>query len=72
MFLGQLLPHRRPLFPCRYHVVFAACFVKRVAIFTVEQTDPVRLLTEVLQDGVVFLGEDLDAYFGVAARESEL
>ena len=37
-----------------------------------EECDPARLLAQVLQDWVAFLGEDPDAYVGLAARERQL
>ena len=61
-----------PLFSSRIHVVLPQAVFKAVAILAVEECDPARLLAQVCQDRVVFLGEDPDAYVGVAARERQL
>ena len=71
--LGELLPHQRPLFSCGDHVIFMQTVFEAIAIFAVKQTNPARLLAQVLQDRVVCLSEDPDMllFFFVNAVEAE-
>ena len=49
-FRAAALPHQRPLFSSRYHVVLPQAVFKAVVILAEEECDPARLLAQVLQD----------------------
>ena len=68
---SQLLPHRIKLFG-RDDVIFAQAIVEAVSVFAVKEGNPAGLFAKILQDCVVFLGQNPDGLIRMAAAESQL
>lgn len=54
------------------HIILAEAVLERIPIFAMKEGNPAGLFAQVLQDGVILLGEDPDALLGMAAREGQL
>ena len=71
-FLREQLSDRRTFFPGGDHVILSEAIFEGVSVFAVKKGEPARLLTQVLEDTVVLLGQHLDALLCVPAREGQL
>ena len=70
--LGKVLPHQRPLFSCGDYDIFTSFqSSKESRSLQWNKPNPARLLTQVLQERVVYLRENPDRFLCMAARENE-
>ena len=68
--LGQLLADCGSLF-WGDDVIFKEAFIEAVSVFAVQKVDPPDLLTKLLQDSIVFLGQDPHRLRRMSAGETQ-
>ena len=67
----KLVPNGYSLFSCGNYVILAEALFERNSILAMEEAHPLRLLPQILEHGIILLGEYPHRLLGVATGEGE-